>query len=202
MQAASALLCYGDSMRHFASIFMTLIVSAQSGFADVNVFTNSTQWQSAVGDYSTIDFTGFSNNTVITDQYEDMGILFTDGLDFIYHNNNIFLNDGIGLRGGIPHSITIDFTVPIQWIAMDFPGRLWVELYFKGRLTYNAGPFGSSGPGHFAGFQSTQPFDKVRLFNAAASEANIDDLHFGPPIPAPGVLALAATGARRRRRHP
>lgn len=48
------------------------------------------------------------------------------------------------------------------------------------------------------------PFDEVYIYRINGSGLVIyDDLHFGPPIPAPGVLgvfALAAFGARSRRR--
>jgi hypothetical protein len=49
---------------------------------------------------------------------------------------------------------------------------------------------------------SDQPFDKVTFFDFGLF---IDDLHFGPPIPAPPVGALMAIGlglqrGRRRQR--
>jgi MYXO-CTERM domain-containing protein len=50
---------------------------------------------------------------------------------------------------------------------------------------------------------SPQPFDEIRITDPVGSQVSIDDLHFGPPIPAPGALGLfgfALLGAHRCRR--
>ena len=58
-------------------------------------------------------------------------------------------------------------------------------------------------PANFAGLVSDVPFDMVRLSNPATSVAIVDNLYFGPPIPAAGTLALLAMaglgGVVRRR---
>ena len=88
-------------------------------------------------------------------------------------------------------------------IAADFPGRLIYHLYWQGQLFYSSSNFGGFGSGHFAGLISDQPFDKAFIVDPNGG-LFIDDLHFGPAIPAPGALALAAIAGAftsRRRRH-
>jgi hypothetical protein len=46
----------------------------------------------------TLGFTGFPNGMIMTDQYADLGAVFTDGHDNGYHNPS-FKNDGVGLDG-------------------------------------------------------------------------------------------------------
>jgi hypothetical protein len=61
--------------------------------------------------------------------------------------------------------------------------------------------FGVGGVGNFGGLVSTEPFDRAVIWDYGDNVA-IDDLHFGPPIPAPSAAALiggALLGARRRR---
>ena len=99
------------------------------------------------------------------------------------------------------NTMTIEFDEPLQWIAMDFPGSLQVELYYEDRLFHTTAILGVGGFGNFAGLFSLDAFDKVRLFNQIGGQASVDDLYFGPPIPAPEALALAAiAGALASRR--
>ena len=165
--------------------------------AGVIEFTDKDEWIAAVGEFTTIDFTGFEVGTFITDQYADLGILFTDGNDTIHHTGS-FVNDGAGLDGN--GDIAVAFDTPQLWIGVDFPGFLDIELYYQGKL-FHTGVFGFGGVGNFGGLLSTQPFDAAVLAEVGGFEAAIDDLHFG--VPAPGSFALLALGAltqRRRRR--
>src|SRR5262245_12525233 len=93
------------------------------------------QWQAAVGPFTTIDFTGFPQSTIIFDQYADEGVLFTD------HNDRIvltpdFLQDGSGLYSAIDYTITLQFDSPKQWIACHYPGWVKFALYYDGTLVY------------------------------------------------------------------
>lgn len=170
-------------------------------FATVTEYTNKPAWQSTVGNnYSSIYFTGYPNNTFITTQYSSLGIVFTDGNDSIQLTPS-FITDGAGLTGN--NIIHISFSAPMFWIGADFPDALEISLYNQSSLIYTSGKFGGGGVGFFGGLVSTNPFDSVVLLKPAGGDVSIDNLHFGPPIPAPGALALLGAACffgRRRRR--
>ena len=177
-------------------------IAAAPAHAGILEFTDRAEWEAAVRSFTTIDFTGFPEFTIITTQYQDLGVTFTDGNDSIDFND-AFLNDGVGLRGGSFDDIEISFTTPQAWIAVDFPGVVRIFLFSDGELihfsTFGAGPDG----GGFGGLVSTEPFDSVVLTDPLDDFVNIDDLHFGVPAPASiWILALAGIwhGRCRRRR--
>ena len=143
-------------------------------------FTDKDEWIDAVGEFTTIDFTGFPPGTFITDQYADFGILFTDGNDSI-QNTCSHVNDCWGLDGN--GDIAVAFDTPQLWIGADFPGILRIELYQDGRLFYVSDDYGQNPVGNFVGLLSNEPFDAALLIDAAGEAAIDDDLHFGPPAP-------------------
>ena len=163
-------------------------------------FDDRPGWEAVVGDYTTIDFTGFEPGTRITTQYSGLGITFTDGFYTIFPENHAtFPNDGWGLDGN--GDITVVFDEPQSWIGAAFPGGLWYELYREGELVYTSSMFVPTGPGHFFGLVFPEQFDRVVLMEFG--EVAIDDLLFGAPVPAPPVLALIGVGMlgwRRRAR--
>ena len=170
--------------------------------AGVTEFTERAEWETAVGQFTTIDFTGFPEFTIITDQYEDLGVLFTDGNDTILFNNG-FLNDGVGLSGRAFDDIELSFVTPHLWIAVDYPGDVRIQLFDRGALIFTSSDnFPGGGFGFFAGLVSTEFFDGVIISDPTDDAVFIDDLHFG--VPAPPTLAVLAFGAlaacRRRRR--
>ncbi len=57
--------------------------SALPAHAGVTEFTDRAEWETAVGAFTTVNFTGFPEFTVITDQYADLGVFFTDANDVI-----------------------------------------------------------------------------------------------------------------------
>ena len=184
----------------FITFGIAILVATHNAVGGVWEFTSFASWQTAVGDFHTIDFTDFPKFTFITDQYADVGVIFADGDDNIFVNNS-FPPDMYGLDGNA--SITMIFTIPIQWIGVTYPGVMGFELYNNGVLVYTSGLFDDGGtPGAFAGLTSDSPFDQVVLSNTFPG-VNIGDLYFGPPIPAPGAIgfiALAACAPVRRRR--
>ena len=166
----------------------------------VEEFTNKDEWIAAVGQFTTIDFTGFPDGTFITDQYVDLGILFSGGNEHIFLNQG-FINDGAGLNSGFFTDIVMEFGTPQLWIAVDFPGDVQFELFREGVLIYTSSEFGIGGVGNFAGLVATDPFDMAVILDPTGGTANVDDLHFG--VPSPGALWLLAVAAllpRRRRR--
>ena len=159
-----------------AAFVASAIVVASPVYGGVQDFIDKEEWIKAVGEFTTVDFTGFDVGTFITDQYADLGILFTDGNDSIQHTAS-YVNDGAGLDGN--GNIRVTFDTPQLWIGVDFPGYLDIELYYQGKLLHT-GIFGFGGHGNFGGILSDQPFDAAVLIDPAG-EAEIDDVHFGPP---------------------
>ena len=150
--------------------------------AAVVEFHDKGDWINAVGGFVTVDFTGFAAGTVVTDQYSDLGVLFADANDqIVCCSNVVYPNDGAGLDGN--GNITLVFDTPQAWIAADFPGRLQIQLFANGELLYMSGIFGVGGFGNFGGLVSSEPFDTAVLMDFPVDfEAEIDDLHFGPPV--------------------
>jgi hypothetical protein len=184
----------------FLWMFATLIASGAAS-ADVAQFQNDKEgWVDAVGEFTTIDFTGFPEFTWITDQYAHLGAHFVDGADQIQHYEEGYPEDGWGIDGN--SEIRVTFDDPINWVAAHFPGIHGFDLYQGDELIYTSSPFGGGGPGHFGGLLSDEPFDEIRIWDLDGN-TNIDNLYFGPPIPAPGALMLLGLGAllpaRRRR---
>jgi hypothetical protein len=172
---------------------------APATFAEVIEFRDKDEWIIAVGDYTTIDFTGFGEYTIITDQYRDLGIVFTTGYDWINFNSG-YLNDGVGLATAAAYTEVV-FDTPQAWLAADYPGDIQFNLYSGSELIYTA-TFYAGGVGNFGGIISNVPFDSVILTRPSYDGAYVDDLYFG--VPAPGTLGLlglfGSLGQRRRRR--
>ena len=164
--------------RYFCA-FVALMAAATTAEAVVIEFTDKAEWVSAVGVFSTIHFTEFPDNTFLFDQYEELGVLFTDGDDNIACcSDDGFPNDGSGLDGNL--AIHLLFTSPQRWIAADFPGALRIQLFSEGDLIYTSSNFGSIGVGHFAGLISSELFDEAILIDWVDEDSvALDDLHFG-----------------------
>lgn len=166
-------------------------------------FTDAGEWQEAVGEFSTIDFTEYPAGTVITDQYADLGVQFPEGNDFIYHTS-AFVNDGTGLHGNnLDLQITVEFDTPQLWFGVDHPGIAVIDAYANGELIESFG-HGQGTFGAFTGILSDVYFDKVVIHRGNDnSAARIDDMHWG--VPAPGAVAALALagllGGSRRRTH-
>jgi hypothetical protein len=169
--------------------------------ADIVEYRDKGEWEAAAASWSTADFTGFPDNTPIDEQYAHMGVHFVDGYNFVVLGEG-FLNDGAGLDGN--EFVDLVFDKPIYSIAADFPGFIGFDLYFNGQLFHTSTEFGVGGYGNFGGLVSTEVFDEAVIWQYGSHpNVNLDDLHFGPPIPAPSATALtgATLLAARRRRH-
>jgi hypothetical protein len=167
--------------------------AAQAGFIE---FTDRDEWFAAVGEFTTIDFTGFPDGTLITEQFASSGVHFTDSNDTSLVWDS-FLNDGFGLEGN--PSMRILFDTPQANIAVDFLWHVELNLFSQGILLHSS-LFLGGGLGHFGGVISDELFDEVLITDPGFGGAFIDDLHFG--VPAPGALALLglSTFAPQRRR--
>ena len=183
-------------------ILLTGAVLTTSASAEIQEYFSMDEWSGEAGEFTTIDFTGFEDGTFITDQLEDQGVVFTDDDNFI--NTGVF-PDGAGLfdqETGLPEpdDMWLEFSQPMTSIAVDFPGGMQIELFDDGNPIAKSSfvdPFTD-----FFGITSQASFDTARLLDPAGGTA-IDNLHFGPPVPAPGALGLLGIAAlmrcRRRR---
>ena len=174
--------------------------AASAGFTLYN--TDFEGWQAATGAYETIDFTGFQFGTIITDQYSDQGVTFLDGTDFVKGSKTsiLFPLDGWGLDVG--GSGTLQFSTPQYSFGLHHPGTLRIDLFWQGELVYHSPPLPGGGPGWFVGVVSTTPFDKALIYDVDGG-LSVDNIYFGIPAPAAGLLLLGlplAAGRRRRGR--
>lgn len=116
---------------------LVLATSVASTAIGVVVETQDREgWFAAAGPVTTIGFTGFPPGTVITDQYTGLGVLFTDGDDWVgCCSYEVWPNDGAGLSSY--GNISLVFSEPQRWIAADFlAGELAFELFFEGSIIY------------------------------------------------------------------
>ena len=186
----------GPSNARYLTAAMLTSLAVGSAHGGVIEFIDKDKWIAAVGDFTTIDFTGFPDGTFITDQYADLGVVFTDGNDSVAVNEG-FLNDGSGLDGN--PSIHLSFDVSQIYLAVDFPGDVQIDL-FNGNELLSSSVFIAGGFGNFAGVISSQRFNAAVISDPILGDVFIDDLHFGVPAPPTlGLLVLASVFGRRRR---
>jgi len=186
--------------KRFRLLVMAIACTAGQVHAGVIEFTDKAEWEAAGGAFTTIDFTGFPEFTLITDQYQDLGVTFTDGNDVTRFMPFAFPNDSWGLKGN--GEIHLSFATPQSWIGLDFPGFLRIFLFSNDKLVFFSSIFAPPGGiGGFGGLVSNELFDSAILTDPGDDLVFIDDLHFG--VPAPGALwvfALAGIWKRSRRR--
>jgi len=187
------------SLRISMLVVGALLVPTAWTTADLVVYDDKAAWEAAVGgNFSTMDFTGFPENTIITDQYAHLGAIFTQG-GFITFTGS-FEQDGWGLSSNLDEFI-LEFDQPMSWLAADHPGIVQYFLYLDGKLVGQTLVLGGD-VGSFSGILSDTPFDSVVILDPVGVP-NVDDLHFGPAIPAPAAWVLLTLGGltRRRTRH-
>jgi hypothetical protein len=190
----------------FCVVAIAAIILAIPAHATVTAITNRNQWINAVDTHTYIGFTGHPKHTIITTQYADQGVLFTDGNDVINLNATL-PGDGASLT-------SVDFTPPFggnvhmsfplerNAIAFDFIGSLYIEFYNRGSLVFASNHyFADFTP--FVGFISDASFDAVIAYDGDDEVVVINNLLFGPAVPAPATLSallIAALGGSTRRR--
>lgn len=176
------------------------IATTRSVSAEVAAFDDFGLWQAAAGEFTTITFTEFTPD-LVTDQYAELGVLFTDGNDLNIPSPTGFPLDGWGLDGGPDDKITLEFSQSQYSLAMHYPGGVVVQLYLDDVSLGEPLDSPTSGFNNFFGIVSEVGFNRAVIYDPDILVA-IDNLYFGPPIPAPAGLALLAlAGIRLRRRH-
>ncbi len=173
-------------------IAMVPAIVVSPAHASFQYFYNKPAWQQAVGSWVTIDFVQ-PQTTILTDQYEPLGALFTDGDDFAGPTMSTPSGDGWALAsGGFPESSTIELLTPRTWMAIELPGFLSFKLYSGDRLLLSHAAFAT-----FTGIISDEPFDRIFIYDGIL----VDNLYYGG-VPAPGAMGLFALTllVQRRRR--
>jgi len=193
-------------MRTYAWIPCAVVLLSSCGrfaHAAVSSYTNRASWESAVSnDFTTIDFLGLPHDTFITDQYAaDYGVTFF-GENLITGPTPGFANDHWGLFS--PNNNRFAFSLPQNWIAVDYPGAIKFQIFNQGLLIYTSPRFLPGGLGNFAGLVSDAAFDEVLLFKhpGGGTSVFVDDLHWGAAVPGPGVAGIAFIAAACARRRP
>jgi hypothetical protein len=84
------------TLTFIGALFLTTFSAAD----EVQWFNTSMkdQWWKAVGDVTTIDFTGFEHGEPLRDQYAHLGVRFTNVGPLTFFESPSFLNDGWGFR--------------------------------------------------------------------------------------------------------
>jgi hypothetical protein len=155
-----------------------------------------------IGVIETITFTEYPIGPLTTQYEESHGMVETSpGLVQIFGSSLGFPLDGRGMLA-LASDAVLEFDRPMHALAVDFPGSFIVELYSNDVLlgSWVTGP---GGFGQFEGVISTDPFNRVRMWDVD-SDLAVDDLHF-VAVPAPPILlafagGLALLGRGRRRR--
>jgi hypothetical protein len=159
-------------------LIASLLTAVSVARAEVAEFTDANAWAEAVGSFNTIDFTGFPDSTLISNQFAELGVLFTDANEFTVCCSEVqFPNDGEGLD--VNNNLHLSFLTPQSAIAADFHPVLRIQLFCGGSLVYTSSEFVDSIHGTFAGVVTDEFFDSAMMVTSA-----IDDLHFGGPIDA------------------
>jgi len=185
-------------------MLLALSCLATGASAEFQEFTTHDGWFDAVGgaaNVTTIDFTELPLDTTITDQYQDLGVTWS-GLNFI--TPSILDPDERTLR--MFNGNDIFFDEPITYFGADIgTGSNTVEykVYSGDTLLHESQLFGNPPEKDFGGIVSDEPFDRIHVRDPFDNLAIFFDMHFGPPIPAPGALAplamLVCVRSRRRR---
>lgn len=156
------------------------------GLAQATEYTDRPTWEAAVSGIQTADFTGYANGTIITNQYQSIGMTYTQGNDTVYVSS-AFPTDGAGLSCN--GNMIITFSSPQNGIGIDFPGALAIDLYSGGTLVYASSGFAGSGSGFFAGIVTTATFDSAMVYDWVDDLAYVDNVSI-----AGGGLSLTVTG--------
>jgi hypothetical protein len=128
-------------------------------------------WLADVGGAGTADFSGYPENTPITDQYLALGMRFTQGNEKILTSAAFVMDTkGVDCSGGAE----ISFISPVTALGVDFPGALQIDLYDGGALIWSSSRFAGSGTGFFAGVISTAPFTRAVLDDWTDHRAYLD----------------------------
>lgn len=174
----------------------------QQATASVTLYDQYAAWGAAAGPFTTVTFNEVPHPTLLSNQYQDLGILFTSADPDVagsYPN----ASDGAAVNGF--QIIEVTFAAPINAFAWLHPGATRIRLFSGDTLVYQSTYLGGSGWGWFTGVHSSVAFDRIQLNDFDTGFGNpvyVDNIYFST-IPGPAGLALIGfagliRGSRRR----
>lgn len=185
------------------ALALCLVLSSRVS-ASVTLYTNYASWSAASGPFTTVTFNEVPHPSILTNQYQDLGILFTsadpDVAGFFSSASDQAAVNGLDV-------IEISFAEPICAFAWLHPDGTRIRLFSGNDLIYSSNYLGGSGWGWFTGVNSATAFDRIRLndFGAYGDHVFVDNIYFST-IPAPSgamLIGLAGlVGGTRGRRRP
>ena len=183
-----------------ATLAAAIALCSGPTMAETQLFYDFEGWEAAIGDYTTIDFTGFENGEVLSDQYADLGVVSPTGNAVIRRQTLAFPTDWWGVSSTFGPGINLAFDTPQRWIAADFPGDIAFRLFSDEVFVEEVRVWGG-GAGNFGGIISDVSFDRVEIIDFVDGIVLVDNIYFG--VPAPGAIGLLTltllVGPRRRR---
>ncbi len=195
---------------HALPVAAAVVAGAPHALAGVVVYANAdeAEWFAATPGHSTITFAELPHYTLVSDQYAELGVLFTDPFPNLILGPfpDSFLQDGWGLSGSI--AVHLEFAETMVAFAAHFPGFAVFKFFRDGEMVFQSPLMGGGGLDWFAGFSVTGGFDRLEitgkppLFPDLIDVVNFDNFYF-KAIPAPGavvalLIAGLAGGGRRR----
>lgn len=164
--------------------------------ADVQEFLDKAWWETTAAEFSAIPFTEYyPPSQIITDQYEELGVLFTGSTSTHFTFGAKIFQDGVGLAVSAPFpqnaSISLVFAQPMLSIGADHMGPFQIRLFTGSTLIFTSTYVNPPGQeyGAFLGVVSDQPFDRALLIRLSGG-VTIDNLYFGSASPARGACCL------------
>jgi hypothetical protein len=185
----------------FASVASLAIL--QHASASVTLYEEYSTWTAASGPFTTVTFNEVPHPSILTNQYQDLGILFTsadpDVAGFFSNASDQAAVNGLDV-------IEITFAAPINEFAWLHPDATRIKLFSGDDLVYQSTYLGGSGWGWFSGLTSSVAFDRIQLNDFdQPNSVFVDNIYFST-IPAPGGAALiwlaGHFGGSRARRKP
>jgi len=163
-------------------------------------------WFEATPPYSEVTFADLPLNTLVTEQYANLGVHFTDtDGNWVLGPTPTYPQDQFGLNDNV--SVELTFDAPMWSFASFFPGDAKFSFFAGDVHLFTSGLLGGGGINKFAGFTTDVAFDRVLIVGGPPDvfgnpdKVFFDDFYFSS-VPAPGALSWFTVmfwGSRRRR---
>ncbi len=182
------------SHSRWCSFIAVAAAVALGGGADASFtyYSFRSDWRQAVGDPTT--YRSAAGSGVQVGQPVDPEIWSDAGVHLVCSGTltgAVWSNSGMSMKSPVGSSFWVTFDQPIKALY-------WEALTSSGAVAIYSGQTLLAGvvDGEF-GVVSTQSFDRIRI-STGSTPGYVWNLEWGPPIPAPGALALLGLGARGR----